>query len=479
MAEYGVGAGGDFKTLREAANAAKPGDVMTILPGTYREAPSFNVRGVEWRAAEPGTAIIDGGWNGKTTIDGHPSQIGVGGDGTILRGLTIRNCQGRAIGVTVSNVKILNCTIERTYHGAILLKGGNTPKTALQNILVEGCDISETSLSWVTETRPKNVNGCFNIHNVIDSIIRNNVIRRGYGEGVNVGRGSMRVLVVGNVVYSMNHVLVYFNRCIDCEARGNLLFHVYDPAFGGKTGTSYSAAFVFGDERGRILDVFPNQARNRVINNLVINPGKWLQIRNNTGNYDTVFEGCVIEGNTFVAGPQTEQGIAILSNRHGRVHADSVIRNNVFHYTHARKGAIGAHAQGSGVLFEANAWSERPTKAMQSDSDVYGELRLANADAVIDPEVGLVPDNYRPVAGSPLVMSGGWIGALGPIGSEPEEPPVDPPEEPPVDPPEEPGLDAQVLEGLRVMREKMTAALEAGEEMLGSVSELIALLDDE
>ncbi len=467
MTEYNVGNQGDFPTLATASKAVRAGDVLNIMPGVYKEKVAFNTPNVTWLAA-PG-AIVDGGWNGKTTESGFAPQVAVTGAGVVVDGLTVRNCPGRGIGVTASRVTVRNCRIENTYHGGMIV--GDSSGPAISGVLIENNVMRKMSQSWVTEKNPTGVNGSFNVHNVTDSDIRGNVLSDGWGEGINVGRGSARVRVYKNTVYSMNHVLLYLNRCGDCEFSDNLLYHVPDPAIASRDG-EYSAAIVIGDESGPAVSKWPNSRGNRIASNVVVNAGKLFQVRNNAHNYDTQLLDTVIENNTFVGGPVTRQGVMIQSNLKGRRHSGSRFSGNVIHFANAAQGAdIGSFGQGSGIKFEGNIWTEKPPQSMQGDGDVYGDPQLVRPAARIDPddfEIG----NYRPVAGGMAAMMD--AGALAPT-IDPPEPPIEPPDEP--GEPEPPELDYQwvidALEGQRVNLE--TAGAAVGNALL-ELDNLIALL---
>lgn len=427
MSEYTVGLDGDFKTLGAAAEAVKPGDVVNVRSGIYKERLTADTPGVTWQAAVGEWPVIDGGWDG-TEQTGWATQVAVSGKGCIVRGLTIRNCPGRGVGVSASDVQILNNRVDRTYHGAILV--GDSAGEAISGVLVAGNVFTNMSLSWVTEKRPSGVNGSFNIHNTRNSVVRDNITAYGWGECYNLGRGSSGVQLIGNIGHSTNHVLMYINRAQNCEVAGNWLFHIPDPAYSGKED-SYSAAIVFGDERSAVVARWPNSSGNAVRGNVIVNAGRLLEVRNNAkdaGGYDTALVDTVIEGNTFVGGPVTGRGISIGSNQRGRAHRNSVFRCNVVHFDHARAGGdIGTHGQGSGIAFERNAWSVKPPQSMQSGTDVYGELGLANAGAVIEKfgEMGHTTfdvENYRPRPESPLV-TGVLIGALDCLDVEEPDPP--------------------------------------------------------
>jgi hypothetical protein len=247
------------------------------------------------------------------------------------------------------------------------------------------------------------------------------VLAEGWGEGINIGRGST-VLVEYNVVHSTNHVLLYFNRCQNSTARGNILYHVADGRYAGKQD-NYSAGIIIGDEGGPSVAKWPPSRGNVIVGNIVVNAGKLFQIRNNKTNYDSQMLDTVVEGNTFVAGPCTERGIDIQANLQGRPHKGSVFKTNVIDFTYARAGAdIGTHGQASGITFSNNAWSAAPPKSMQGDGDVFGAVGLVDAGAAIErlelPDTTFDLNDYRPLAGS----AADGRGALAPDEPEPPEP---------------------------------------------------------
>ena len=419
MATITVGTGADFPAPWDAARAVNPGDTVIIEPGVYRGKLVCGTAGVRWQF-EPG-AVINGGWDGKSKQAGFQTQVEVAAPGVAVSGLTVRDCPGRGILVGASDTAIDGCHVENTYHGAIAVIGDGQP---ISGVKVLNSTFTQMSRSWDVGDRP-GVNGGFQIHNCTDSLISANHLSYGWGECFNVGRNSKRVELVGNVAHSFNHVLLYFNRCQDCVARDNILYHLPDaPQVTDRDEAA--AGIVFGDERGPKLDKYEFQSGNVVTGNLVVNCGKLLQVRNNAlsgegAGYDTQLKGTRIDGNTFVAGPLTLTGISILENMRGRRHEDSVFRGNVVYGTWANM------CNAPGVEFERNGWTTLPPTAMRGKGDVVGDLALVNPA----PPVGeIVPFNYRPRADSPLVLDGSYIGALAPAedDTEPDGPPPAPPD---------------------------------------------------
>lgn len=436
MTIYTVGIDGDFRTLAAAAKAVQPGDVVNILSGIYKEKLIANVADVTWQPAEGAEVVIDGGWNGQV-IKGFMNQVAATGPGVVIRGLTVRNSPGRGIAALADGVQVIGNRIDRTYHGGMI--AGDAAGKPVSNLLIEGNICTRMSQSFVTETGFDNVNGSFNILNVRDSVVRGNILSDGWGEGINVGRGSMRVLVEGNTVHTMNHGLMYFNHCIDCVATGNFLYHIPDPEYRSKDG-NYSAGVIIGDER-TINAKFPAQKGNRFTGNLVVGAGTLLHVRNGSNperGYNTQLNEMVIANNTFVAGPGTRAGIRIDPNVLGRPHQGSEFRDNAVFFLGAQADApIGAFS-GPGVEFHHNGWSEQPPANMRGEGDVYEWLLLADPAAAIArtgqlPETTFNRDHYRPAALSPLIgrsSEGATIGALAAASQPPDEPPVDPPDPP-------------------------------------------------
>lgn len=412
MTEYTVGPGGDFTGLSAAMRAVAPGDVVSVLDGMYRELLICKTPGVVWQAAPGHKPVIDGGWNGRP-VDGLVNQVAVSAPGVTVRGITIQNSPGRGVGISASDVTIENCRIDNCSNAGISANG----KTAagISGLVVRGNVLTRLGGGRMVGDR---ANGAMIFVRVMDSVVSENGIYGGHGEGINVDKGSYRILVAGNHVENCAHVYIYLNRCSDCEVRGNTLYNGQDETYHHAEG--WAAGIICGDERSGGPG-FPWQSGNRIVGNLVVGTGKLFQVRNNLkdpGGYDTQLLGHVIAGNTFVAGPGTETGIEIMENLRGRPHRDSVFRDNVVY------GQVPSSCNAPGVVFVNNGWTVTPGRGMVSGGDVYGDLMLSAPDAE-----GFAADNYRPRPGSPLVgaaSDGTTIGALEATVVEP--PPTDPPE---------------------------------------------------
>lgn len=430
MSNYTVGAGGDFATLSAASKAVKPGDVVDVLPGTYKERLTCDVAGVTWRG-QPG-AVIDGGysfewarksgdsWRNlvyRTPLSTMGDGVLVKADNVTLDGLTVRNSGDVGIAVgPQSNIVIRNCDIEHSYRGAITVNGGKGEAT---DILIEDnyCNIAAVvgfDPNRSLATSPQGVSGVLKIGNCRRVTVRRNVVSRGFGEGINVDKGSRDSLVEDNLIHDCAHLHIYANHAAQALIRRNVIFCGGSPAQIGKGGTA-PAGIGIRDEKTQ-KGGLPASRDVTFEDNLVVNMGYPLLI-----NADPGGGGFVVKGNTFVWGPMTLRGVTIVGKQPGE------FTDNLLYV------ADGAPATGNtpqGMAFSGNHWTVRPPAAFRGSGDTYGPLGLASPNVVPTSEYdeygmgrGDVFDvsNYRP-----------------PV--DPDDPPVDPP---PPDP--EPGLDVTAL----------------------------------
>lgn len=414
---------GDFRTLEEAAAAARPGDEVIVRGGVYRGTLRPGA-GTTWRAAEGERPILDGGWNGKQETSSEGSQILIAAEGVVIEGLAVRNTPGRGISVGRGHGAVIrNCSTDRTYGGGIILNAGEP----LRDVLVTGCVVLRAGMSYGAGVRPQ-VSGSLNMIRCVNCVVEYTVVAYGHGEGINIGKGSVGCTVRGCVIFDNSHLGLYFNRSRNCLAAENLIFLTgFEQRQVG--GAEWPGGLIYGDEVSETANSFPHSSGNRALRNVVVNCGTLIGVRNNkvADGYDTrLDEGTLIANNTLIGGPCTTRGINVGANQQGRPHGAAVIRDNVIHVVQAPAGVEIAASGGAALVWRRNAWSEQPPAACRSGEDVAAE-GLANPGAALANQFpagghNVNLDNYRPVAGGPLALAG--IGALGP--GEPE-PPVEPP----------------------------------------------------
>ena len=459
MAEIEAGPGG----LSAAARAVKPGDTVILSGGVYRgERLVLTVPNVTWRAAEGADVWLDGGWGvgaGPGDGQGGSPMVSVQAERVVIEGLSVRNSPGDgiAVGDGAHESIITNCRVDNSYSGGIIVNGSKP----LRKVRIEGCTITRSGMSWEAGYR-RNVSGSLNLIRAEECEVVNTTVAFGYGEGINIGKGSARCAVRGCTIFDNAHLCLYFNRSVDCLAEGNVLFLTgFRERLVGKD--TWPAGIVFGDEVSQRANTFAHSRGNRAIRNVVVNCGTLLSVRNNNkaDGYDTCLDaGTVIEGNTFIGGPCTRKGLDIKENLAGRPHEAAVIRENVIDLRHAGAGADIATSSSRAIYWRRNAWSDTPPQACRGEGDVNG-FRLMASDAVLrnnfpQPEHNVNLDNYRPPALSPLIGAGAngrTIGALGATSAPP------PPDNPP--PPADDGR-ARALELLATAQAQLVAIAAAG-----------------
>ena len=413
--------GRPWKTLAKANSQVQPGDEVLIRSGTYRESLTFKVRNTTWKADTGHTPVIDGRYHdGLFDSNGrlpHPEPgdnylpNGVEGnmlllkeEGIVVDGLRVQNCAGSGIGVTKSHCVVRNCRIDFMYGAAIKVNPG---ATYIDNVVLENNVCSRISMRYFDPHRggnsPQNVAGVIKMGRTRDGIIRNNIVAYGHGEGINIGKGSYRTLVEGNIVHTCNHVHLYINRSVDVILRNNLVYHQYTDVYLGENKRP-PAGIVIGDENTK-TDAWPTSAGGEIYNNIVIGMGTLLMVRNSK-NYNTQLNKCYIGFNTFIGGSKTESGISISGNNYGRHHRASIFENNII----LNAPDIGDASGNPGTItYRNNLWSEQPAPALRGPGDRIGNPNLVELTAVIGdsyPEVNtrLDPRNYQLTARSTLAI---------------------------------------------------------------------------
>jgi hypothetical protein len=454
---------GQYKTIGAALDVAAEGDVIEVSDGIYREMVRIN-KAVKIIATGGGRPIIDGGWKGET-VDGNPALLAINAAGVTVRGLRLENSPGKGIGISASDVTIQDCHVRNTRMDGIVANGLTVK--GLRNITVEDSSFVGLSQKMGGDKSDQAAGSSFVIVYVLDSIFRRNIIGDGFKEGFNIDKNTRGCLWEGNILFDTNHAGCYFNHCQDNIVRKNLFLHTNPEKYRGARGV-FPAAVVFGDERAAESRNVAKSSGNQFVNNVVVGWGRLLEVRNGT-NYDTQLLNTVIEGNTFIAGRETVEGINIAANLYGRAHANSRVANNAIWFAGAKEGAdIGTMGAGGKVEFNCNAWSVQPPRSMCGAGDVYGELGLVNPGVMLNriekpPFTDYADGNYRPRADSPLVTP--LIGALMP---EEAFPPPDP----------TPTMD-ELVTALEGHRKTLAGAGLVVTDALNEVDELIALLKSE
>lgn len=118
-----VGSGEQFTKLQDAVNAVGDGeDVIEIAPGTWRDCAVQSAGTITYKAAEPGTAIID-----RRTCEGKAALVLRGRDavieGLIFQNMAVPDRNGAGIRLEKGNLVIRNSIFRESEEG--ILSGGD------------------------------------------------------------------------------------------------------------------------------------------------------------------------------------------------------------------------------------------------------------------------------------------------------------------------------------------------------------------
>ena len=118
-----VGSGEQFSRLQDAVNAVGDGeDVIEIAPGTWRDCAVQGAGTITYKAAEPGTAIIDRRTcEGKAAVvlRGHEAVI----EGLIFQNMAVPDRNGAGIRLEKGNLIVRNSIFRESEEG--ILSGGD------------------------------------------------------------------------------------------------------------------------------------------------------------------------------------------------------------------------------------------------------------------------------------------------------------------------------------------------------------------
>ena len=434
MTEYHVkqGAGGTGSTLPSLAAAtkiARPGDIISLHEGIYREVPDLPA-GITLRAADGEKAIFDGGWDGKPMKGAKANGILIKQPNITLQGLEIRNVRGRGVGLAQGDgFTMIGCYIHHTINGGF---GANGTGKLIRNVNIEDCFMEHLSLSGRWQETP--VNGCCLFRYVIGLRIKSLHIRYGHGEGFALGPFTQDAEVDGLLVEDTTHLGVYAsNRAINVLFRNCAVIQRGLDEWRQGDG-DVGGGFIIGDEvAGDKTKKWPNGDKITIENCITVNT-TGVGVRNNVklsdsgklDGYDTRAE-FVVQNCTFIAGPDSRSGIGIQENQSGG-RVKGVFRNNLFILDRLPAKADAVKNNAPGVTFQNNGWSIPVPAEVRGDGNIQIDARAALVApfAPLGETVDL--SNYRARAGG-AAAERGW-GALPAVPDGPEPPDPEPEPEP-------------------------------------------------
>jgi len=219
----------------------KPGDTLTLLPGTYTKGFTFAKSGtpelpITVRAVGTGV-VIDG--SGESTGGFDKSLISISANHVILEGLQLKRSPGWGVSVWGKHhVTIRNNTITESWHGGI--NAAFTDLTTVHDIAIENNTLRGNCRS---NAEHKSLGGWPASITLGGSQckIAGNLVEQGHGEGIAIGGDG--IAVEKNVVQNHFSACIYLDNATRCVVRENF-------AYQGKDAPYYSA----GKEPGYLSD---------------------------------------------------------------------------------------------------------------------------------------------------------------------------------------------------------------------------------
>ena len=460
----GTGATGNpWKTPAKALTVVTSGDTVkfrgskTDSTTYYRAAWNASVAGVTWTNDTGHTPTWHGGFHtgendyGLTgTVPGsaYASMIKITAHNVTLSGLRVQHVGGEGFGVDflgnsedvgVENATITNCESDVTYGAAMVVTGKRKNNGDIVGPIapeISYCTFTRMGAGKFDPDKESGkrgkdaVQGSIQLLHCYDAHFHHNLCAYGWGEGINVGRGSTRSIVEYNVVHTMDHIHIAMVRCSDCDVRYNVVYHTKHPDFlGGKGGaTDIPPSFRIGDEMGDKMLLYSHSVKQRLYGNLAIG-GSYCFTVQNGGNFQTRLDRAYIGYNTFIGElshptlgtPPTDYVFKIDAHGGDGAHINSLVENNI---CYAPRGVPMVKAEGvGGVTFRNNAWysvdgTAAPPPA-RSGTDITADPRIADPlraliDAYPNPATaatGFSFNNYRLLADSPVIGRASGRGA--------------------------------------------------------------------
>jgi hypothetical protein len=183
------------KTIGKAMAAAKPGDTVKVMEGTYKEAV-FVTPGVVFISNTPFKAVLDG--RGRNTVVTM-------GTSSVISGFEIRN---GTVGVFSASAQavIRQCRIMQNIQSGIICVGA-LPRIEDNFIVynkgsgIQGWDVRTTSGSINHNTIAFNANHGISLGGNTSITVENNIIAFNDQFGVKPGSETVRVMLVNNNFY--------------------------------------------------------------------------------------------------------------------------------------------------------------------------------------------------------------------------------------------------------------------------------------
>lgn len=331
---------------------------------------------------------------GNRKSNSYNGLITIKANGVKVQGLHIKSSGGIGIDYyRVANGTVENVKIEKSFrHGVRFFES--------KNMVVRGSEVVNHNIGWTLTKLPTWASGLVSLGSQ-DVLIENNIVREGWGEGINAFYGSQRVVIQDNKLYANRAVGIYVDSSRDITIQRNTVLGTSDRRYyRGANGVGAGIAlnnerFEFKAHGGR-LDNNAVTQNIKIFNNLVAGSMSgvsiWSQFQRSH------YRNIKISNNIFV---DNEGQLEITSQKIQG--SNNTISNNIFLSISANTKDILSPSGTKSFVFQQNSWSvtPRPHWNVAGSGDVIGGVRLGKMSG------------WRSIQ----AIGGDWVGRFTPTSS--------------------------------------------------------------
>ncbi|MDP8207158.1 MAG: NosD domain-containing protein [Candidatus Electryonea clarkiae] len=131
----------DYAIIQSGINAAKEGDTIRVLPGTYNEGLNFFGKNIWFESTDgPEMTIIDASGWARAIYIVHEEDTTL-----VIRGFTLQNAEGEGIAAFQGSFKVINCIFKNNWEG---IRTGHSETIILNCLFTDMYYGMEISYSW-------------------------------------------------------------------------------------------------------------------------------------------------------------------------------------------------------------------------------------------------------------------------------------------------------------------------------------------
>jgi parallel beta-helix repeat protein len=369
--------GRPFGSITKASSVARPGDVVNVRGGVYRQVVRINARGREggritFRPYPGEKVIIDGSGSPAATNLVQLNRTSF----VDFTGFEVRNATGIGIaGWGATDTRVSQNDVHHSMKRGIWF--GYSAIGTSARITIDSNRVHEN----VLENRRHTANGgwsqAITVERTDGALVTRNRVYRNHGEGI-VVLLSDNVVVRSNVLYDNYSVQLYLDNAQSTTVERNFLDSTGDSRFYRDGFPAHGIGMANEEYAER------NPLRHlTIVNNIVVRSRRGIFY----GDYERGggLRNVLIAHNTVVDATHEVLSIDRASHR------ESVVENNIFVGGRARSLAS---VRGGGITYRSNLWSGGAAGTASGRGDVQGNPSLINA-------AGRSPADFRITRSSP------------------------------------------------------------------------------